>query len=467
MTRANPASRRALLRWIALAAVAPIASACAAAAPPTPTAAPRPEGTRPAAPAPEATKPAAAAQAAPTTAPAKAGPAVKIKINNLIEPPNPAYNDVAKTFNDANAGKIEAELQVATGKDWKTNLLTAIAAGSPPDADIRLQVGWIGEFGSAGWLLSLDKYLAESAFAKDIPANVMDEGRLKPGTPVLIVPAEGFVSILYYNKAILNKAGLKPPTTLEEFRAAVAATARPQENIWGYALRGGANGNQMWEPYLFANGGDWFDQNNDKILIDQEPAIQAAQQDIDFFKKKYVRPEALTDEWAQLVQGMTTKSMAMLNHGVHVRKPIADALGPDLGYAPIPKGAREGTWKNFNGPGLLKGAKQPDAAWEYVAWYMKPEWRKTLTIDAPDERIPTTRVLLEDPKVKSDEAFKISMNALFNAYGRSPNWHPRYGQVIGAEFHVGKQKAMLGEITAKQQMERLRDVLLGTLKAGG
>jgi ABC-type glycerol-3-phosphate transport system substrate-binding protein len=59
----------------------------------------------------------------------------------------------------------------------------------------------------------------------------------------------------------------------------------------------------MWEPFLFANGGDWFDPTNEKILIDQEPAVQAAQQDIDFYKNKYVRPEALTDEWAQLIQG--------------------------------------------------------------------------------------------------------------------------------------------------------------------
>ena len=454
-------NRRELLKWMGAAAVLPVIQACAPAAPPAPTAA-KPADTG---------KPAAAPQ--PTAAPAAAagkpaaGAPIKIKVNNLIEPPNPAYHDVAKTFNEANAGKIEAELLVATGKDWKTNLLTSIAAGSPPDTDIRLQIGWLGEFGSADWLVGLDEYLAGAAFAKDIPTNVLDEGRLKPGSPVIILPAEGFVSILYYNKALLSQAGVKPPTTLDEFKAAVAAVAKPSENLWGYALRGGANGNQMWEPYLFANGGDWFDSANDKILIDQEPAVQAAQQDIDFYKNKYVRPEALTDEWAQLIQGFTTRTIAMLNHGIHVRKPIADALGDDLGYLPIPKGTRAGTWKNFNGPGILKGSKNPDAAWEYIAHFMKTEWRKTLTIDAPDERIPTTRALLDDPKVKDDEAFKLSMDALFNAHGPSPNWHPRYGQAISAEFHVGKQKAMLGEITAKQQMERLRDVLLGTLKAGG
>ena len=395
-----------------------------------------------------------------------AKPLVKIQVNNLIEPPNPHYLDAAKLFNQAYGGRIQVELLTATGRDWKTNLITAIQAGSPPDTDVRLQIGWLGEFGAAGWLLGLDKYLAEADFAKDIPKEVLVEGRLKPTEPVIIIPAEGFTSIMYYNKAILDKAGVKPPATIQEFKDAVKAIAQPQNNLWGYGLRGGPNANQHWEAWLFAHGGDWFDPNNEKILLDQEPAIQAAQMYIDFYKNKWVRPESLTDDFAKIAQGLISKSMAMWNHGIHVRKQMFDGLGKDLGYIAVPKGTRAGTWKNFNGPGILKASKNPDAAFEYIKWFMQPEWRKKFTVEAPDERIPTTKALMEHPKMKEDEAFKLSMSALFDSYGRSPNWHPKYGEVIGAEFHVGLQKALLGEITAKQWMERARDVLLGKMKPG-
>jgi hypothetical protein len=73
---------------------------------------------------------------------------------------------------------------------------------------------------------------------------------------------------------------------------------------------------------------------------------------------------------------------------------------------------------------------------------------------------------MDDPKLKTDDAFRFSMDALINGYGRSPNWHPKYGDLITAEFHVSKQAALLGKITAKEQMGRLRDVLNGKVKAG-
>jgi multiple sugar transport system substrate-binding protein len=478
-THGRSVSRRAILRGL-VGSSAAVLVACSA-SPATPGAgAPTPSTSTSPVQAAAAT-PTGAPTAVPTTASAAVAPSsagtVSIKVNNLVDVPQlkPVFEKIASDFNTAYAGKIHADLLEATQKDWQPNLIASIVAGSPPDVDVRLQIGWLGQFGSNGWLLPLDQYMAKSDFVKDLPDSVINEGRLpqivnttgiKPDKPVIILPAEGFTEIMYYNKDILSKAGVKPPTTLDEFRAAVQATTDPTNGIWGYGLRGGPGGNQMWEPYLFAYGGDWFDQNNQNILVDNDQSIQAAQQDIDFFQKKYVRPEALTDQLADLLTGMTTGKFAFFNHGIHIRLQLSQPMGDKLGYIAIPKGVRAGTWKNLNGSGLLKGTKNPDAGWEYISWFFKPEYRKATTIDSPTERIPTTNALLSDPKVKTDTAFQLSMDGLFNSYGRSPNWHPKYADVINLEFHIGKQAALLGKITAKQQMGRLRDVLLGKLKAG-
>ena len=110
--------------------------------------------------------------------------------------------DMTKLFNQAHEGEIEVEINNIEGQTQTQVLVTAIEAGSPPDVDLRLQIAFLGQFGNAGYLLGLDKYLAEAPFAKDIPTEILDQGRITPDGEVLFAPYEGFHSILYYNKKI-------------------------------------------------------------------------------------------------------------------------------------------------------------------------------------------------------------------------------------------------------------------------
>jgi multiple sugar transport system substrate-binding protein len=376
--------------------------------------------------------------------------------------------DMTKLFNQAHEGEIEVEINNIEGQTQTQVLVTAIEAGSPPDVDLRLQIAFLGQFGNAGYLLGLDKYLAEAAFAKDIPTEILDQGRITPDGEVLFAPYEGFHSILYYNKKIFAEAGIKgPPTTTDEFWEVAKELSKPKENQYGYAVRGGPFGFQMWEGWLFAFGGDYFAPDREEILITSEESVEAAQRDIDFYKNGWTRPEAVTDGYAQILQGMQQGVFAMCNHGIHMRLGIQEALGDDLGYSHIPNGRREASWSFFNGPGIFQLSKHPDETWKYVEWYFQPEWQKAVTLESPDlERVPTSRALLDHPKVTDDEAFKWSMDALVNRYKATPYWHKNYNGAAQVEFHVGKQKAMLGEITAKEQMQRLADVLAGTMKPG-
>ena len=142
---------------------------------------------------------------------------VKIQAVALIEK-SARRVDMTKLFNQAHAGEIEVEINNIEGATQTQTLVTAIEAGSPPDVDLRLQIAFLGAFGNAGYLLGLDKYLAEAPFVKDIPKDIMDQGRITPDSEVLFAPYEGFHSILYWNKKIFAKAGIKgPPTTTDEF----------------------------------------------------------------------------------------------------------------------------------------------------------------------------------------------------------------------------------------------------------
>lgn len=389
---------------------------------------------------------------------------VKIQAVALIEKAARRV-DMTELFNLAHEGEIECEINNIEGATQTQTLVTAIEAGSPPDVDLRLQIAFLGAFGNAGYLLGLDKYLAEAPFVDDIPKDIMDQGRMTPDSEVLFAPYEGFHSILYYNKKIFAEAGIEgPPQTTDEFWDVAKELSKPKENQYGYAVRGGPFGFQMWEPWLFAFGGDYFDTDRETMLITSDNSVEAAQRDVDFYKKGYTRPEAVTDGYAQIMQGMQQGVFAMANHGIHMRLGIKEALGDDLGYSHIPNGRRDASWSFFNGPGIFQLTKHPDETFKYVEWYFQPEWQKLFTLDDVDlERVPTSSALQNHPKVLEDEAYKWSMDALLR-YKSSPYWHKNYNAAAQVEFHVGKQKAMLGEITAKEQMQRLADVLDGTMK---
>ncbi len=133
-----------------------------------------------------------------------------------------------------------------------------------------------------GWVDPLDGYLGD--------ANLTDNGWFDyedilagwrgttsvDGKPYG-VPYDGEATIQVYRKDVYDQLGLKPAETLDEYMSNAEKVHKPDERLWGAALRGfkGAGQNMYIYPSIFLTfGGQWFNADG-KMTVNTPEAVAA------------------------------------------------------------------------------------------------------------------------------------------------------------------------------------------------
>jgi raffinose/stachyose/melibiose transport system substrate-binding protein len=250
LTRRNLMQRSALL--FGGAALASLLEACSA-APAAPAAAPTvaPAAAKAAAPTAAPAAATVAPAAAPTVAPAAAKSAatklVLLDAGNMDTPEAAPRKQILSDFT-AKTPNITFDVRaLATGKDWDRLARTSVSAGEQVDL---LNIN--GQFVRAWVRDNLLDDLAthpelSAAFAKVDPsflAAQADDPKHPYALPVFHAsPVQ--VTALFYNKTILDKAGVQPPKTFADMRAMV----EPLKKIGAVPLVHPA-GEIWWNPLL-------------------------------------------------------------------------------------------------------------------------------------------------------------------------------------------------------------------------
>ncbi len=164
-------------------------------------------------------------------------------------------------------------------------------------------------FARSKWIEPLLKY-----YPKDYDYTDFDPGRQKVATvdgTAWFAPLTGGGDLMVYRKDLLEKAGVKPPTNLDELEAAVRKLNDPADGIYGIALRGqrGSGANVWrWMPFFRGYGGQWFDGN--KPVFDSQAAVKATQTYLDLFK--YSAPGTKTGSWDESTGAFLAGKVALL-----------------------------------------------------------------------------------------------------------------------------------------------------------
>lgn len=231
-------------------------------------------------------------------------------------------------------------------------------------------------FASSGWIVPLMDYYPE-----DYDYSDFDAGRRATATyegQVLFAPILGGGDLMIYRKDLLDAAGIEPPKTLEELRAAVKALHDPDQGIYGIGLRGKrGSGDNVWRwmPYFKGMGGEWFVDG--KPAMNSEAAVKATETYLDLFE--YSAPGTRTGSWDESTGAFRAGQIALIIEsaplgGIALDK-TQSQVADKIGFAPPPAPLTGGGFAH--GFAIGSKANKDEAARQcaglFVAWSTSKE----------------------------------------------------------------------------------------------
>lgn len=374
----------------------------------------------------------AAGAAPPATRSQHTGKVVKITWWNLWSGSNvPPLNALVARFNATHPGIQVTQLNVPSA-DGEAKLLSAIAAGDPPD----LFTDWldtIGSWAKAGLIEPLTPYLTGKykGIVQSMPPGVSSAGEYNH-TVYGLSMGEGDYE-LFYNKSMFRSAGIRTlPSTLSQF-------SQDQAKIW--KITGGRVTQVGYYPFgtdsaalegyfpMFGITHDGY-VNGKYDLAANPHALTLMKWLATYSKYPYTAVSAFNSAFGS-VPGGSEDPFAMGHAGIDMIGvwEVADGIKPDnpamlknfgtMAFPHVPggpTGLATYDWGNYNV--IPKGAKSPSAAFTFAAWltgYSNPNYLDSTWI-VPGGQLPDSRTESAAPAylqwLKTNPWARVFVNAL-------------------------------------------------------
>ena len=235
-----------------------------------------------------------------------------------------------------------------------SKLISSAGAGKGPDV-VVFNGADAATLTLGGVLAPMDKYW--DSFA--------DKDKFPEGTTQVIngklYAAQGYVNVLglWYNKDILDKIGVQPPTTMDELEADMAKAKAA--GFGGITLSGLPNSQGEWQAY------PWLTEAGFSY---QKPDASALHDGLNRIKKwvdnGWLPQQAAT--WDQTVpfQQFAAGKFAFAENGNWQQGTAKADAKFQYGVVPLPVGSEGKVYLGGEGEGIGAFSKNQDLAWEYL-----------------------------------------------------------------------------------------------------
>ena len=315
---------------------------------------------------------------------------------------------------------ITVERLAGANNPEKTQAL--FAAGTPPDF-FELTPGGLAFYGAKSQLAPLDPLMRRDKYdLSDFFPNTWEMWRFKNryyGYPFI------GIRIGYFNRTLAQQTGARVPTswkdpawTFDAFREAAqkatsSAGATPR---WG-ADMAAANVRRDWQPWVWNNGGNLFNEDGTKLEFDQPPAVEAIEFLVDLMHRHRVAPtpQQLTDAGGRnpIFRGGNLLAYHAPTNNVAQNR---QATTFDWSLFGLPRGKGKQVWASGGGTGWFMPAttKVKDETWELIKFLAGKE---SVRIEALRGEVPPSRrSIAADPAwVNPPEAPKADMKVVAEA----------------------------------------------------
>jgi multiple sugar transport system substrate-binding protein len=302
-------------------------------------------------------------------------------------------------------------------------ITAAVHAGNAPDVAAMFETDNLGAFCNSGaWTDLNDRIDADNMDMEQFPKTIRDYtayGDKRCAMP-LLADAYGF----YYNKTLLQKAGItKPPKTVDELadyaKRLTQRNADGSLKIVGFdpLLNWYENAPVHWGPMW---GATWMKDGKSGISKDPawEEMLRWQKKLVDWYGyEKLVRWQAGAGDEFSPSNAFETGKVAMILDGEY-RTAFLKAEHPDVKYgtAPHPVSKPELYGSGFvigTIMGLPKGAKHADAGWSLLK-FLATDTDTLAEMSNGLHNVPSTIASQNSPKLTKDPLFATFLDIFSN-----------------------------------------------------
>lgn len=373
----------------------------------------------------------------------------------IMDPGSPKIQGVIKDYATAYQSEhpgTTIDIQFVPWAQAHDKFVTSIAGGKTPDI-AEMGTTWTPEFADEGAFTEVGKPKPGQYVSSLVDAATLD-GKVwgKPwyaGSRALI-----------YRKDILKKAGVEPPKTWDDLKAAAKAIKEKVPGMYPIGYTGLSE--HMYLPTIWQAGGEIAKQDGDtwKSALNSPQAAEAIQFYTDFYKQGYSPKAAVGWEEPDAQTAFINGDIAMLIAGGWTYQSIIDtkaSLKSKIGTILEPAGPSGKDTAFAGGSHLVvfNGSKNKDLANSFVDYMLEPTNlnKFTSSIGFLPGTVSGIKAsgYLDDPVRKPFAEQLLDHSAV---YPPSPRW----GALEGANIFDGEiQKVMRGKETPQEAAQALAE----------
>jgi multiple sugar transport system substrate-binding protein len=364
---------------------------------------------------------------------------------------------------------IHVNLQVLPYPQLRQRSMAAFVSGSV-DSDVYWEdIIWLGEWAKNGYVRPLDDLIERDFKQSDIDDFLPGawNAQSKWDGRTWTMPFGAYYFLDYYRTDLFQKAGLKPPVTLDDVDKDAALLDKPAQRQYGIAMpyqRGTAITSWFLATYAGAGGHMLKDPPNDLTpTMDSQLALDVLNHYIAWMKSS--PPSVASYHWDDQTVAMQTGRLAMAPsfsiNGTEFAKPDQSAIASEVGYAVMPREKpSDRPVIPYGGWGVGIAAKTPkvEDSWTFIKWVTGAPIQKEL---AKSNGTPVRYSALQDPELQKMYPWLRLVIEAEKAGEVYPDYRPRYPFYPQVEEELGKQLnlAALGQVKPADALKAANDAI--------
>lgn len=326
----------------------------------------------------------------------------------------------------------------------------ALATGQVPD--VLLIGNDVASLIAQKALAPLDAAVTKAGLAAKLdPKLVENERRNSADKALYKLPLSALSDVIWYRTDWLKTAGLKEPTSYDEFFATAKALTKPGSNQFGYAFRGGpgAMPPMFAMTYGMSGVGEFFGKDG-QATLDKPENVAAFKKYISLYGTVSAKAD-LSNDYAKIVAEFDGGSAWATHHNLGSYQDHLKTLGAAnvAGVQPFPNsaGVITATSPAVSGLGVLAKSKHKAAAWkfaEFMSTDANSDWAQTVgQVPASLEAQTAAWIGKAQPLTAIVETAKNPKTQ----YLQLPTYLPDWGSILKTEMEPDFQSVLQGKLS--------------------